>query len=371
MVFSKIYKAAVDECPVNEKLKQQLILEAEKSTKEKHKNTPLYRYSLAAAVVLLVISVKNVPDIVQILNPVKHEEAVIESILEEKVCETEDMQNIQEKGIQNKENDIQSSAADVGETHKQSADKSNFSSDIYVKAKPTQQITSNADEKKSSENKKLKQNKKVQTDKPQNMEKNIENETDELIVSTAESESLSMSSEALEAKEKKESNDEAEIAEGDYEKNEKRAAGGSGGGVSSASAAVMLTEAEVTENTNQKLWDLQKYCEYLGFNIMTKLQIPDGFKDETVAQRYFECDDKGNPLNDEWTYSFVNGDKSFDVITSRNVKKCTGERQIINNTELVINENVYLFCCGGISIRIISSNVERETIIEVIKSITK
>jgi len=367
MVFSQIYKAAVNDCVINEKLKNELVEKAGEYTKDKHKIRPLYRYSFAAAaVVLLMVSLNNAPGIIDKIHPENTENKFVQTIVNEpdkQENESDILQDISEPDTSVVTEEAVTATADMVEKEMKSDNDVIEESEKKNTQKQSQNLKNTSSDK-SADKKSKDADVKPETENMHTTNEELKKQSADIKEDAVENSVLAPAQEAVM------NTDEVTLqtAEAAYTESEEdetgavkaRASGGGGGGSSAVSVS-----------GDKAFWTLTDYTQYIGVDLKSKIKVPEGFSDNTEQRRSVEYDENKNPLNDEWVFSYAADGQYINIITSKKVLDYDGDLFMVNGVAIYKNSNVYSLCYQGIGIQIVSGNVSHEQIVSIISALVK
>lgn len=360
-MFGKIYKEAVNECTPNYELKKALILQASK----KKKPRTVYKYSLsAAAIIVLIVSVKFAGDIINPLNNKCTEGLTVFDTDQGQTSEAQSAMSVTDdtmpaETVSESETPTPSQTP-FGSVAANAKQKENTSGRLQASKKPVQaskqpeeaasapklqpseQPKDNADIYKLDETikkKPMQETQKVTEDQDKaydsGMAANISEESvqEPYIMRAVAPEDALISAYA----------ESDEFSEAAY-------SGGGGGGTASKMAL------------SSETWDTKEYFSYIGINIFEKLK-------GAVSQQSTKemvIDENGEPVDDKWTFIYNAEAEQISVTTSKNTSEMvySGESTEINSVSVYVKENVYRFIYKGVYFEVIGNEYCKNVIKE-------
>lgn len=283
-MFRKYYKEANDDIKPNRALIDTIFENAEKASKSTAR-AKVYRYgTLAAAVLILAVSVYSYPQIVRFADGGKE-------IVDEIAQTTNDSITKENNSYEYREGTADGTAID-GETTNTKAEVQKHSREV---GNVKNDIAADVKEKASSDN---------ESDKPgQNL---VAAKTENEPENTDENSDIIRGEGALEANSREDGvpeNDAIMMAE--YRMN----AGSSG--LQKAVGAVVPS--------NVAIWSMENYYDYLGVDICKKVSVPQDMENITSNEMYFQIEN-GVPVDDAVMFIFYANENRNIYLTTRKTK---------------------------------------------------
>lgn len=154
-------------------------------------------------------------------------------------------------------------------------------------------------------------------------------------------------------------------------------ASGGGGGASASKYA-----ADITEEYHSVEWDNAQYAEYLGYDLMKKIVLPEDFAYSGDKKNVFTANKDGSLLYDGKIYAYTGNDlRSVTAVTTKDTANVRG---YINDTEyetsdicgvktVIIQEEKGYECYminNGISISVFTYGISEDELKEILVSLT-